>query len=186
MGSIRFQAGIEHSEKSINSFAKTQFNVYRTKQRNFMLLISVLMLTISVFAPLGDTMSALLVFAACLILVDIGHIPKRTARLILKQMPELDSFEYQFGEKTVKICSTKNGASGVLAYSKIEKLAEDLYNFYMFVNENTGYMFSKKSLSPADRNAFKSFLSSASGCRWNSAKGVLGINFQSLIDGFKK
>ena len=58
MGSIRFQAGIEHSEKSINSFAKTQFNVYRTKQRNFMLLISTNADNFCV-APLGDTMSAL-------------------------------------------------------------------------------------------------------------------------------
>jgi len=186
MSEIKFRAGIEHSEESINSFAKAQFNVYGAKQRNSMLIISVLLLALAVLAPLGDVLSALVMFGACLILVDIGHVPKRTAKLMLKQMPEFDSFEYCFEEKTVKISSAKSGASGTLAYSKIERLAEDVYSFYMFANSNTGYMLSKKSLSPADKDAFKDFLASATGCSWRSAKGIMGVNLQSLIKSFRK
>ena len=186
MNEIKFLAKAEHNEESINAFAKAQFNVYGTKQRNTMLIVSVALLAVSVLVPLGDIISALLLFAACLVLVDIGHIPKRTANSMLKAMPEFDSFEYQFGEKSVKISSVKSGASGNLAYSKIEKLAEDVYNFYIFANPSTGYILSKKSLQPDDRDAFKSFLSSASGCSWSSAKGIMGITLKSLIDKFKK
>lgn len=185
MNEVHFTARIEHSEESIHSFTKAQFNVYGAKKRNTMLIISASLLLLAVLAPLGDALSALLIFAACLVFVDIGHIPKRSANAMLKAMPDFDSFQYQFGEKAVKISSEKSGQSGHLGYDKIERLAEDVYNYYIFANPATGYMLSKDSLEPRDKEAFKKFLASAAGCKWYSAKGMMGLNLHNIISSIR-
>lgn len=182
---FNFSAEITHSEETINSFTKAQFNLYGSKQRRIMLISSAALLALAVLAPLSQAISALLIFGACLLFVDLGHIPKRTASSMLKQMQGFDSFRYRFADKIVVIDSVNSGASGSLAYSKITRLAEDFSYFYFFTDAATGYMLSKNSLCPSSPESFKAMLSAATGCSWSSAKGLMGVNLPSIIKAFK-
>ena len=78
-----YKASVTYSEESINAFAKAQFGIFQRKTKITLLAAATLLLLLGAFEVGGQAISILLLFAGCLLIVNVGNIPRRTAKAMM-------------------------------------------------------------------------------------------------------
>lgn len=178
-----YKASVTYGEESINAFAKAQFSIFQRKTKIIMLAAATLLLLLGAFDVGGRAVSIILLFAGCLLIVNIGNIPRRTAKAMMKSSSLLDTADYDFGGRAFTV--TSGGASGRVEYKNLIRLAEDSKYYYLFCSSRVGYMLAKQSLAPNEPGGFRELLSSKSGCKWSGTGAALSTNLPTLIKKFK-
>lgn len=104
-----YKASVTYSEESINAFAKAQFGIFQRKTKITLLAAATLLLLLGAFEVGGQAISILLLFAGCLLIVNVGNIPRRTAKAMMKSSATFDIADYDFGDRAFTV--TSGGAS---------------------------------------------------------------------------
>ena len=179
----RYKASVIYSEEGINAFAKAQFGLFQRKTRAILLAAATLFLLLGAFGTGGRAVSVILLFAGCLLIVNVGNIPRRTAKAMLKVSAIHDVADYDFGDHAFTVST--GAASGRIEYRNLIRLAEDSRYYYLFCSTRIGYMLEKKSLAPNDPNGFRELLASETGCKWSGTGSALSTNLPMLISKLK-
>ena len=159
-----YKASVTYSEESINAFAKAQFGIFQRKTKITLLAAATLLL---------------LLFAGCLLIVNVANIPRRTAKAMMKSSATFDIADYDFGDRAFTV--TSGGASSRVEYKNVIHLGEDSRYYYIFCSPRVGYMLAKQSLAPKEPGGFRQLLASGSNCKWSGTGSALSTNLPMLI-----
>ena len=180
----KYTAFINHDETTVNAFTRTQFNAFHARKRNILLVLAVLFIGVGGMELMGKTVSILCVLIGCLLLVNTGNIPRRTAKAILSAGGQDRRVEYEFDDSGIHV--TDGGRKADVKYSTIIRLIADREFFYLFSAPNLVYMLEKSSLEPAEPDEFKAEIAAKCGLRWTAARSAMTENVFSLISRFRK
>ena len=177
---MNYIAEIQHSKETFQRLAKVQHNEYGLVFKFIMILVGTVSLFIAVSTGVENAFSILLLFMGGLAFSGLNMPAQRNAeKLTSLANGNFPHTKYRFLEKEIQIISSETTSS--LEYTKIYDLLEDNDYFFLFLNANAGYMVPKKSIYPADLDAFAASLEKKVGLKRHRATGLLTLNMRARL-----
>lgn len=179
----RYTAHIVHNETTVNAFTKTQFAVFDRKKRSGIYLAAIALMIAAMLIPLGELFSVSCMLIGCLLLVDVSHIPKRTAQSILKGNPSLGKVEYEFSGRDIQV--KEKNTQATIMYSDIICLIEDRSYFYIFTDPKIVYMLDKTSIKPKNPEDFRASVEKKCDLKFKSPRSAFKASIFSIAKNAK-
>jgi hypothetical protein len=155
-----FQATIQHDDKTFESLAHMQYDLFCKRNRISRTILSVAAILIGIVN--SEAWWGILAIAyGCYLTTSTYSAANNTAHKLAKNIREtgmdFPSSSYRFEEEQMLILPVQeeNSTEDPVPYSQFLKLGEDQNYFYLFPNPYGGYMISKTDV---DEEAFRDFI----------------------------
>ena len=167
-----FQATIQHDEKTFESLAHMQYDLFCKSNRVGRTILSI----VSILTGIANSEAwwGLLAIAyGCYLMTSTYSAANHTAHKLAKQIREagmnFPASRYEFTEDGMYIISLPDEKSpgDSLAYSDFYQLGEDREYFYIFRDQYGGYMVPKSELDEKQED-FRVFIQQKTGQRFRS------------------
>lgn len=161
-----FQATIQHDDKTFESLAHMQYDLFSKSNRIARTILSVAAILIGIVnseAWWGILVIAYGCYLSTSTYASANHTAHKLANQIRETGMDFPSSRYEFTEHGLRIISLPDEKiTGKLTkYEEFLKLGEDADYFYLFPNPHGGYMIPKSELEGKDE--FRSFLEHKTG-----------------------
>ena len=173
-----YQAGIKHTEKTVEQLYKTQYYVYEKPRMLLRLVFGFILVLVAAFASLPLWIKAvLLLFGAWFLISRDFPAAVRADRAISERKAKLPSMEYAF--LADKMHLTGEGSMDI-PYGKLTHLIEDNEYLYLFVSRNSVCMMERASLEPPQIMEFARFMEDKTGLTWRREKSFLSMSIYDI------
>ena len=174
-----YTAKIEHSESTVRSMARAQYDSFRPKSFYLLLILSFLLLAVAVFLPgLKQQLKILCIVIGCFLIVGLNAPPNQLADQIIRSLNgHFPLISYTFYEDAVSLKGTDT--TDTLHYSEIIRLVEQQNYLYLFIQNKSAYMIDKSSAKP-NAEGLMSFLESKTGLSWTKSSSIWKTSLKSL------
>ena len=167
-----FQASIQHDDKTFESLAHMQYDLFCKRNRISRTILSVAAILIGIVnseAWWGILVIAYGCYLSTSTYASANHTAHKLANQIRASGMDFPASRYEFMEEGMQIIALpeekKQGKP--LAYGEFLQLGEDQNYFYLFQNQYGGYMIPKSELGDKERE-FCGFLEKKTGLRFQS------------------
>lgn len=177
-----YTARINHSEDTVKTMARAQYESFRPRSYYVMLCLSLALLAAALFiAGMGQGLKILCLAAGSFTLVSLDAPARQLGAQVVKSLKgKFPRMEYGFGEASVQLTGDTNVQS--LGYNEIIRLYEDRDYFYLFIENRSAYMLDRSTVKP-EQEGFKAFLQEKTGLNWTSRKSILNTSLKTLSRG---
>lgn len=163
---ICYKVTMQHSEESLLSLSRMQYDLFCKSNRIVRSLLSVLFIVIGV-AYASEWWGILLVAYGCYLTTSTYSSSTHTAHKLAAQIKAsgcgFPCSEYVFGEDSLRIITLPEREElDALPYPSILRMGEDTEYFYIFRDSYGGYMIPKAALGEQVQE-FRQFVTSRSG-----------------------
>lgn len=166
-----FQATIQHDDKTLESLAHMQYDLFCKSNRVSRTILSVAAILIGIVN--SEAWWGILVIAyGCYLSTSTYASANHTAHKLAKQIREtgmdFPASRYEFTEHGLRIISLPDEklTGNLVKYEEFLKLGEDADHFYLFPNPHGGYMIPKRDLESMED--FRIFLEQKTGRMFQS------------------
>jgi hypothetical protein len=156
-----FQATIQHDDKTFETLAHMQYDLFCKSNRVARTILSIAAILFGV-ANYESWWGILVIAYGCYLTTSTyssaNHTAHKLANGIRNSGMQFPSSRYEFTDEGVQIISLpeQEELGEPLGYSTFEKLGEDWGYFYLFPNPHGGYMIPKTEIEDAE--AFREFI----------------------------
>ena len=165
-----FQATIQHDEKTFEFLAHMQYDLFCKSNRVGRSILSVAVILLGI-AYSESWWAMLLIAYGCYLLTSTYSAANHTAHKLAKGIREagmsFPSSRYEFVEEGMRVISLpeQKQLGDILSYSAVRQIGEDRNYFYIFRDENGGYMIPKRELDEK-QDDFRAFIEGKTGLRF--------------------
>ena len=161
-----FQATIQHDDKTFESLAHMQYDLFCKSNRISRTILSVGAILLGIVnseAWWGILVIAYGCYLSTSTYASANHTAHKLAKGIREAGMDFPGSRYEFTEQGLRIISLPDEkiTGNLIKYEEFLKLGEDIGYFYLFPTPHGGYMIPKSEL--ADKAAFRSFLEQKTG-----------------------
>lgn len=167
-----FQATIQHDDKTFESLAHMQYDLFCKRNRISRTILSVAAILIGIInseAWWGILVIAYGCYLSTSTYASANHTAHKLANQIRSSGMDFPASRYEFTEEGMQIISLpeEKELGEPLAYGDIIRLGEDMQYFYIFQNQYGGYMIPKEELE-MEQEEFCSFIQKKTGLRFQT------------------
>lgn len=161
-----FQATIQHDDKTFESLAHMQYDLFCKSNRISRTILSVAAILIGIVnskAWWGILVIAYGCYLSTSTYASANHTAHKLAKQIRETGMDFPASRYEFTEHGLRIISLPDEkiTGNLVKYEEFLKLGEDTDHFYLFPNPHGGYMIPKTEL--AGEEDFRDFVESRTG-----------------------
>lgn len=161
-----FQATIQHDDKTFESLAHMQYDLFCKSNRISRTILSVGAILLGIVnseAWWGILVIAYGCYLSTSTYASANHTAHKLAKKIRETGMEFPASRYEFTEHGLRILSLPDEkiTGKLIRYEEFLKLGEDADYFYLFPNPHGGYMIPKSEL--AQKEDFRNFVESRTG-----------------------
>ncbi len=181
-----FQATIQHDEKTFESLAHMQYDLFCKSNRVGRTILSIAMILLGI-ANSESWWGILVIGYGCYLTTSTYSASNHTAHKLARQIRDagLDfpSSRYEFTEDGMCVISLPENKSlgKPLAYSDMYQLGEDYSYFYIFRDQYGGYMIPKSELE-GKTEEFCNFIEKKTGLRFEKKMAPIVKLMQKIRD----
>ena len=165
-----FQATIQHDDKTFESLAHMQYDLFCKSNRVSRTILSTASILIGI-ANSEAWWGLLAIAYGCYLITSTYSSANHTAHKLAKQIREagmsFPASRYEFTEDGMHVITLPDQQSlgDPLAYSDFYQLGEDRAYFYIFRDQYGGYMIPKRDLE-GEEELFRDFIQNKTGLRF--------------------
>ena len=149
------RAEITHSEKTYKTLCRIRYNLFHKDHELKLDLAGAGVILLSLFIH-QTTLSLLILFIGCWLIVSAQTPPMRMAKLMIDQAKgSFPITTYTFTPHNIEASNQYGNSSA--AYTQIQHLVKSPDYYYLFLQNETGYMIDARKLS-CDKQEFLAFL----------------------------
>lgn len=181
-----FQATIQHDDKTFESLAHMQYDLFCKSNRISRTILSVGAILLGIVnseAWWGILVIAYGCYLSTSTYASANHTAHKLANQIRASGMDFPASRYEFTEEGMQIIALpeekKQGKP--LAYGEFLRLGEDHSYFYLFQNQYGGYMIPKSELEEEERE-FCDFLEKKTGLRFQKKMAPIAKLMQKIRD----
>lgn len=181
-----FQATIRHDEKTFESLAHMQYDLFCKSNRVGRTILSIAMILLGI-ANSESWWGILVIGYGCYLTTSTYSASNHTAHKLARQIRaagmDFPSSRYEFTEDGMNVISLPENQpfGSPLAYSAIYRLGEDLDYFYIFRDQYGGYMVPKSELE-GETEEFCAFIEKKTGLRFQKKMPPIVKLMQKIRD----
>ena len=174
-----YTAKIEHSEATVRTMARAQYDAFRPRSFYFFLLLSLGFLAVALFVPgLSQSLKLLCIVIGCFLIVGLNSPPRQLADQIIRSLNgRFPIIGYRFEEESIELSGTDTMDS--LPYDEIIRLVEQPDYLYLFIHNRSAFMIDRSSIQP-DEAGLMELLRTKTGLAWTRNTSVLNTSLKSL------
>ena len=175
----RYRASIKHSEDTVRTMARAQYETFRPMAYYWLLLVSLILLAVALFVPkLGQSVKILCILLGSFTLVGLNSPARQLADQVIRSLNgKYPTITYFFEEDRIRLKGTDNADS--LPYTDIFLLLEQKDYLYLFLKDRSSYMLDRGSITP-DEEGLMSLISEKTGLSWTKNHTVLSTSLKTL------
>ena len=165
-----FQTTIQNDEKTFEFLAHMQYDLFCKSNRVGRSILSVAVILLGI-AYSESWWAMLLIAYGCYLLTSTYSAANHTAHKLAKGIREagmsFPASRYEFVEEGMRVISLpeQKQLGDILPYSAVRQIGEDRSYFYIFRDENGGYMIPKRELDEKQED-FRAFIEDKTGLRF--------------------
>ena len=174
-----YTAKIDHSEATIRTMARAQFDAFRPKGFYVLLLLSLGFLASALFIPgLSQALKILFIVLGSFLIVGLNSPPRQLADQIIRSLNgRFPRIGYRFQEEFAALSGTDT--TDRLQYDEIIRLVEQPDYLYLFIRNRSAYMIERSSIQPSEAGLMD-LLKRKTGLAWTRNTSVLNTSLKSL------
>ncbi len=174
-----FEGEIVHTEKTITTMFRTEYQTYEQKKIFAWMGVGALMIVLAILVEMALPIRIILLLIACWLLVSSDFPAEmRADKVVETRRGNLPSMRYEFYDKDMKL---ESEGSMRMKYDKFQRLIEDSNYLYLFEAKNSVCMIDKDSIQGGSVDQFKEFMEKRTGLEWRRCKSILSLNLTDII-----
>ena len=173
-----YRAKMKHDANTIRKLIQTGYDTFQFKRKLLNTVIAFGLILFGLYADQTMFMPWIALFAGCVMLANINIIPKGQARDVLKQMGgKFPKSDYSFYEKEFKFYDKGEP----IPYKRLIRLIEDRQYMYLYVEEQSGYMVDKGTVTGGTVSDFKTYLEIETGLKFSRPASLFSFRITDLF-----
>ncbi len=175
----RYRATIKHSEDTVRTMARAQYETFRPMAYYWLLLISLILLAVAVFVPgLGQSVKILCILLGSFTLVGLNAPARQLADQVIRSLNgRFPVISYTFEDDSIHLEGTDNADK--LPYSEIYLLLEQKDYLFLFLKDRSCYMLDRSSMTPDD-TGLMALIEEKTGLVWTKNRSILHTSIKTL------
>lgn len=175
----QYRASIKHSEDTVRTMARAQYETFRPMAYYWLLLVSLILLAVAVFVPgLGQSVKILCILLGSFTLVGLNSPARQLADQVIRSLNgKFPVISYTFEDDAIHLEGTDS--ADTLPYSDIYLLLEQKDYLYLFLKDRSCYMLDRSSMIPDDAGLM-TLVEEKTGLPWTKNRSILQTSIKTL------